>query len=164
MLKLCASNETGDSVPTYQNEEKKILGCKHYKRKCKLLCPDCNKLFTCRHCHAATEKHPFRRKQVSTMLCMCCSELQPVAQYCRKCKENMARYYCGTCMADTLLTRVAISLLRGWAAAESLMTTFIAITVAAVYRSISKPNTSAFGTRYRLTVQSAVITCSPQRN
>ncbi|GAB5362857.1 hypothetical protein AAMO2058_000834700 [Amorphochlora amoebiformis] len=97
MLKLCASNETGDSVPTYQNEEKKILGCKHYKRKCKLLCPDCNKLFTCRHCHAATEKHPFRRKQVSTMLCMCCSELQPVAQYCRKCKENMARYYCGTC-------------------------------------------------------------------
>lgn len=40
-----------------QNEEKGILGCKHYQRKCKLQANCCQKIVTCRFCHDDVEDH-----------------------------------------------------------------------------------------------------------
>ncbi|KAL6010845.1 hypothetical protein ACLOJK_001287 [Asimina triloba] len=37
--------------PSFQDQEKQVFGCEHYKRNCKLLAACCNKLFTCRFCH-----------------------------------------------------------------------------------------------------------------
>ncbi|KAL9544442.1 hypothetical protein MBANPS3_007620 [Mucor bainieri] len=41
----------------FQNEEKEILGCKHYQRKCKLQANCCQKIVTCRFCHDDVEDH-----------------------------------------------------------------------------------------------------------
>lgn len=40
-----------------QNQEKGILGCKHYQRKCKLQANCCQKIVTCRFCHDDVEDH-----------------------------------------------------------------------------------------------------------
>lgn len=37
------------------------------------------------------------RRETKNMFCMLCSEIQPAAQVCRNCHENVARYYCDTC-------------------------------------------------------------------
>lgn len=37
------------------------------------------------------------RHETKNMLCMLCLHLQPAAQHCRQCHQQMARYYCDKC-------------------------------------------------------------------
>mmetsp|Transcript_34838 Transcript_34838/g.58975 ORF Transcript_34838/g.58975 Transcript_34838/m.58975 type:complete len:403 (-) Transcript_34838:198-1406(-) len=104
--------------PSFHDEKNKILGCKHYKRSCKVQCSECQKFYTCRHCHNAAESHQFnrsayptefpfpllilahlRREKTTSMLCMKCMTKQPVGPNCKnpECGARMARYYCGHC-------------------------------------------------------------------
>jgi uncharacterized CHY-type Zn-finger protein len=78
-------------------EDEPVLGCKHYMRNVKVQCNDCRKWYTCRHCHDEVEKHTLVRKDIKNMLCMLCSTPQPAAEYCRKCNELTAVYFCGIC-------------------------------------------------------------------
>ncbi|KAG0495088.1 hypothetical protein HPP92_006082 [Vanilla planifolia] len=57
------------SSPSFRDPEKKIFGCEHYKRNCKLLASCCNKLFTCRFCHDKGSDHMMDRKSTSEMMC-----------------------------------------------------------------------------------------------
>lgn len=82
---------------SFHNEEKGILGCKHYQRKCKLQANCCQKIVTCRFCHDDAEDHAIVRHETKNMLCMNCLALQPAAQMCKECGEEMARYYCDKC-------------------------------------------------------------------
>jgi len=50
-------NISRDLIRIIQNEEKEILGCKHYQRKCKLQANCCQKIVTCRFCHDDVEDH-----------------------------------------------------------------------------------------------------------
>ena len=60
------------------------LGCRHYRRACKLRAECCGRLFTCRLCHdECTPDHAMDRYAVKEVLCMRCGELQPVGQYCQ---------------------------------------------------------------------------------
>lgn len=86
-----------DSSDVHEIEEKSILGCKHYMRNIKVQCNDCKKWYTCRHCHDQAEKHSLIRKEIRNMLCMLCSTPQPAAEYCRRCNEQTAVYYCDIC-------------------------------------------------------------------
>ncbi|KAG0186145.1 hypothetical protein DFQ28_008261, partial [Apophysomyces sp. BC1034] len=90
------AKDNGHST-SYQNESKKIYGCKHYQRKCKLQANCCGKIFTCRFCHDETTNHAIVRTDTKKMLCMLCLALQPAAQTCRECKTEMARYFCEKC-------------------------------------------------------------------
>jgi CHY zinc finger len=58
-------NEDGDNVPgrspSFQDADKQVFGCEHYKRNCKLLAACCNKLFTCRFCHDKVSDHTMDR-------------------------------------------------------------------------------------------------------
>lgn len=74
-----------------------FLGCSHYKRNVKLQCFDCKKWYTCRFCHDEVETHHLNRPKTENMLCMLCSHAQPAAQYCQRCGETAAQYYCATC-------------------------------------------------------------------
>lgn len=47
--------------PSYRDALKVILGCKHYKRNCKLVTPCCNKLYTCIRCHDEVADHSTER-------------------------------------------------------------------------------------------------------
>lgn len=95
-----------DITKTFYNEELNILGCKHYRRKCKLRCAQCHVWTSCRFCHdehegqgrvAGIPPHSLPRKDTAEMLCMMCLTAQPVAQDCRRCHTRMAAYYCEKC-------------------------------------------------------------------
>jgi len=98
--------ETEDDQPSFHDEKNKILGCKHYKRSCKVQCSECLKFYTCRHCHNAAENHQFNRRKTSVMLCMKCMTKQPIGQTCNnpECGAKMARYYCEHCEIKEILT------------------------------------------------------------
>ncbi|KAI8336927.1 zinc-ribbon-domain-containing protein [Blakeslea trispora] len=83
--------------PSYHNKVESILGCKHYRRNCKLQANCCQKLVSCRFCHDDAEEHTIVRQDTKQMLCMYCLQLQPAAQSCSECGQTMARYYCDKC-------------------------------------------------------------------
>lgn len=47
--------------PSFRDPEKKVFGCEHYKRNCKLRAACCGKLFTCRFCHDEVSDHSMER-------------------------------------------------------------------------------------------------------
>ncbi|XP_010906998.2 zinc finger protein BRUTUS isoform X1 [Elaeis guineensis] len=86
--------------PSFQDPEKQVLGCEHYKRNCKLLAACCNRLFTCRFCHDKVSDHPMDRKATTEMMCMHCLKVQPIGPTCKtpSCDGfSMAKYYCNIC-------------------------------------------------------------------
>ncbi|XP_054812756.1 zinc finger protein BRUTUS-like isoform X2 [Prosopis cineraria] len=85
---------------SFQDQEKQIFGCEHYKRNCKLRAACCGKLFTCRFCHDNVSDHSMDRKATSEMMCMRCLNIQPVGPICMTPSCNgfsMAKYYCNIC-------------------------------------------------------------------
>lgn len=73
-------------------------GCNHYKRNCALICPTCNKQYTCRHCHNEEEfDHELNRKKVDTIVCLECNIKQSVSNKCINCKIQFANYFCQIC-------------------------------------------------------------------
>jgi len=95
------SSSESQKAPTYfmvNNQETEILGCKHYKKNCKVKAPCCQKFFTCRRCHdEAVMDHKINRYEIETMMCMICFTTQEVSQTCTNCHKVMAQYYCNTC-------------------------------------------------------------------
>ncbi|XP_064626311.1 RING finger and CHY zinc finger domain-containing protein 1-like [Lineus longissimus] len=73
------------------------LGCTHYKRKCALLAPCCNKVYACRICHDDKEIHEIDRKAVKQIKCLGCETLQAVAEVCEKCSVKFGFYSCLVC-------------------------------------------------------------------
>lgn len=82
------------------------LGCKHYKRGCKLICPTCNTDYWCRHCHNEInydnitdpkKAHKLERKNIKEIICGKCKEKQPVTNHCRKCSLQFGNYFCNIC-------------------------------------------------------------------
>ena len=72
-------------------------GCEHYKRKCQLVAPCCDKVYTCRFCHDETEQHTLNRSNVNQVVCSVCHTKQPVQQKCSDCGILFGRYFCGKC-------------------------------------------------------------------
>ena len=86
-----------DDVVDVEELEEASLGCKHYKRNVKIECYVCKKWYTCRFCHDQVEDHHLVRQKTEHMLCMFCGHAQPASQWCRKCGEQAALYYCNIC-------------------------------------------------------------------
>ncbi|XP_057447836.1 zinc finger protein BRUTUS-like isoform X2 [Lotus japonicus] len=89
-----------ETLPSFRDPEKKVFGCEHYKRNCKLRAACCGKLFTCRFCHDEVSDHSMDRKATTEMMCMCCLQIQPVGPVCTtpSCGSLlMAKYYCSVC-------------------------------------------------------------------
>lgn len=98
----CKNHEEDDLRKTFVEDENgvKHLGCKHYRRGCKLRASCCQKLYNCRLCHDAAETHVMDRSATKEILCMECGTLQPVAAMCIKnnCQKTFARYFCEICV------------------------------------------------------------------
>lgn len=89
-----------DLALSYHDEQKKELGCEHYRRNNKIQAPCCGRFYVCRHCHNANADHPIDRYAVKVMYCMICRTVQPKGRYCLSAKcngRNLARYYCNIC-------------------------------------------------------------------
>ncbi|KAL7600817.1 hypothetical protein Lser_V15G22907 [Lactuca serriola] len=80
-------------------------GCEHYRRRCKLCAPCCNKVFWCHRCHDnytsalndPKERHNIVRGDVQQIVCIICNTEQPVDQICGNCGVKMGEYFCGIC-------------------------------------------------------------------
>jgi zinc finger-like protein len=72
-------------------------GCKHYKRRCRIIAPCCGQTFACRFCHDDASDHTVNRTAISEMVCNVCDTRQPVSNECTKCGAEMASYYCNVC-------------------------------------------------------------------
>ncbi|XVE54866.1 hypothetical protein DITRI_Ditri03aG0117000 [Diplodiscus trichospermus] len=86
--------------PSYRDPQKLALGCKHYKRNCKLYAACCNQLYPCIRCHDEVADHPLDRKSVTKMMCMKCLKIQPIGSTCTTVSCNnlsMGKYYCSIC-------------------------------------------------------------------
>ncbi|OMO96591.1 Zinc finger, RING-type [Corchorus capsularis] len=86
--------------PSYRDPLQLALGCKHYKRNCKLLAECCNQLYTCIRCHDEVADHSLDRKSVKKMMCMKCLTIQPIGSTCSTISCNnlsMGKYYCRIC-------------------------------------------------------------------
>lgn len=89
-----------DFLASYFDEEKKELGCEHYKRNNKILAACCNRFYVCRHCHNADQDHAIDRYATSVMFCMVCRTIQPKGHDCRSAVCNgrqLAVYFCNIC-------------------------------------------------------------------
>ncbi|WCJ35994.1 zinc finger protein-related [Euphorbia peplus] len=85
---------------SYSDARRVTLGCKHYKRNCKLVTPCCNKIFTCIRCHDDEAEHLTDRRAITQMMCMKCLVIQPIGKTCitSTCNNlSMGRYYCRIC-------------------------------------------------------------------
>ena len=72
-------------------------GCVHYKRNVKIQCFECDRWYTCRHCHDENEGHSLNRRKTRNMLCMICKTPQPARQDCSQCDTCAASYFCDIC-------------------------------------------------------------------
>lgn len=84
----------------------KTYGCEHYSRKCKLVSPCCDTVYTCRLCHDdeqfypvfdPKQKHKLDRFKVQEVVCINCNEKQPVSNNCNKCGITFGNYFCDIC-------------------------------------------------------------------
>lgn len=89
-----------DIAPSFHDEAKRILGCSHYQRNCKVECSQCFKWYTCRFCHdQEVSDHKLIREQIKHILCMRCGVPQvPDTNYCVNCEEELANYFCRKCV------------------------------------------------------------------
>jgi len=71
-----------------------------------VVCPECDEVFWCRHCHNAVknggdtppdQQHELDRFRLREVVCMRCSERQPAGPSCVKCKQPFSSYYCDKC-------------------------------------------------------------------
>lgn len=102
-------SEEGEDENTELSVTSTNLGCKHYRRACQKQCPNpicAGKYWPCRLCHDEEmydacldpkKNHQFERKAVTHVKCMRCQTEQPKCKTCTKCKEDFAKYFCGTC-------------------------------------------------------------------
>jgi len=79
--------------------EEIVHGCQHYKRKCKLVAPCCNKAYNCRFCHDESEdSHTLNRQEVEQVECLVCSSRVAVSADCPQCETTFgSAYFCGIC-------------------------------------------------------------------
>ena len=80
-------------------QESTFLGCKHYTRRCRMYCPECDVLSNCRLCHDERAGHVLDRFAVSRIQCGFCQTDQPPSKECQNedCTNSFADYYCDTC-------------------------------------------------------------------
>ncbi|CAH9082719.1 unnamed protein product [Cuscuta europaea] len=94
------SEDLAECSPSFRDRDKRVLGCEHYKRNCKLRAACCGKLVTCRFCHDEVSDHSMERKATVEMMCMRCLKVQPIGPVCMTPSCNgfsMAKYYCSIC-------------------------------------------------------------------
>ncbi|CAO2824483.1 unnamed protein product [Amaranthus hypochondriacus] len=101
-----AHNREDNSIPEDRHDFGKLqFGCNHYKRRCRIRAPCCNRIFTCRHCHNEAmssltnpkEQHELVRHEIKQVICAVCDTEQPVAKVCSSCGVNMGEYFCEVC-------------------------------------------------------------------
>ncbi|XP_043193803.1 RING finger and CHY zinc finger domain-containing protein 1-like isoform X2 [Amphibalanus amphitrite] len=89
-----SSDSSVEELPAGGSER---YGCKHYRRKARLVAPCCDKVYPCRFCHDEVEDHQLDRKTVREVVCAACGHRQGILQTCTNCDIVLAQYFCAVC-------------------------------------------------------------------
>lgn len=75
------------------------IGCKHYRRKCRIVAPCCGIVYPCRLCHNEAENHEIDRTKIAFVECLMCegAPRQAASNNCLVCGVQFAEYYCSRC-------------------------------------------------------------------
>jgi len=97
MEKLLPS--TSYKSKSFYNRRNNILGCRHYKKNCKIQTKCCNKWYVCKFCHNEKEFHKLNDNETTDLVCMKCSTKQPVSNKCinKTCNIEFGKYFCEIC-------------------------------------------------------------------
>ena len=95
--KLTQTQTLSQTQSQSQSPNENIYGCNHYLRRCKILAPCCNKIYTCRLCHDENETHNIDRFSIKKIICTHCGIEQVPKKYCEKCNTCMGLYFCQIC-------------------------------------------------------------------
>ena len=106
---LCQGSELGRCAGSDDCPSKRGLGeygCKHYRRRAKLVTPCCDEIFWCRHCHNEEKnqnesdykkRHELDRRTITEVICAVCDARQPVGLQCCNCGVDFGAYGCAKC-------------------------------------------------------------------
>ncbi|XP_042496200.1 E3 ubiquitin-protein ligase RZFP34-like [Macadamia integrifolia] len=101
-----------ESIESRKNDESLMelgsgdFGCAHYRRRCKIRAPCCDKIFDCRHCHNEAknsmevdplDRHELPRHEVKYGIDLHFSFLSQIQQNCINCGVCMGKYFCEKC-------------------------------------------------------------------
>ncbi|PON56330.1 43kDa postsynaptic protein [Parasponia andersonii] len=89
----CTGEILNGRSPTFRDPDRKIFGCEHYKRNCKIQAACCGKLFTCNFCHDSMSDHSMDRTPS-------CNGFAMAKYYCDVCKlfdDQRNIYHCPFC-------------------------------------------------------------------
>jgi len=93
-------NEDLKEVKSETNSVKKSVSealCKHYIRRCKLVCLTCKEPSNCRLCHDDLSSHKLDRHAVEEVVCSKCDTKQKVSPKCINCDVLFGKYSCLIC-------------------------------------------------------------------
>jgi len=98
-LPEATEEENNVNKKNMEKEEEEVMGCKHYKRRCKLVAPCCGKAYNCRFCHdEAEENHTLDRQKVQEVECLGCGTVGPTEENCGQCGVKFGKaYFCPIC-------------------------------------------------------------------
>mmetsp|Transcript_70674 Transcript_70674/g.153471 ORF Transcript_70674/g.153471 Transcript_70674/m.153471 type:complete len:271 (-) Transcript_70674:148-960(-) len=97
MISVCASFGGGCEYTSHQS-----FGCRHYRRRCRIVAPCCGESFWCRHCHNdatsdGKNSHEMERTDVKEVICQRCQNRQSASAQCTACGEVFGSYFCELC-------------------------------------------------------------------
>ncbi len=99
----CRKRKHRQSISKHRdNNGKRLLGCDHYPRNCKIRADCCGMWVVCRHCHdvtCVTNDHRIDRFKTKRIICMFCNTEQSVRSKClnTSCGVKFAKYFCKYC-------------------------------------------------------------------
>lgn len=84
---------------SFNSRVNNILGCRHYKKNCKIYTRCCNKWYVCKFCHNNKENHTLDVENIEKIVCMECKTIQEISNKCSndECGIEFAEYFCDIC-------------------------------------------------------------------
>lgn len=84
---------------SFNDKSHNILGCRHYKKNCKIHTECCNKWYVCKFCHNNKEDHSLDTSNIDKIVCMECKTVQDVSNKCinEDCGITFSKYFCTKC-------------------------------------------------------------------
>lgn len=100
--KLClVDTQKNREDVVYLDVVQEILnGCIHYPLNCRVICPKCNKEYSCRICHnddLHSECEEMDRFSITLMHCLLCDKVGPIGMRCSHCNGEVAKSFCPKC-------------------------------------------------------------------
>lgn len=106
-LSLQNDQEVAEDIVYLDVIQETVNGCMHYPLNCRVICPKCNKDYSCRLCHNddfESQCDELDRFAITSMRCLLCDKVGPIGLRCTHCKGEVAKSFCPKCNYISLIS------------------------------------------------------------